>query len=156
MSYVKEVLQPGEEIRYQASIHWIVYLHGALWLIAAAIVAIVLPDSWRGGFIVRSVQVILVAVGVFFLAKAWFEWWITEIAVTNRRVIYKRGLVARTTAEMHMDKIESVQVDQSILGRILNYGKVTIMGTGMGVESFGAMNEPIADPLQLRNHITGI
>lgn len=156
MSYVQSVLQPGEEVRYQASIHWITYLHGVLWLIAAFIVWIAAPESWRGGVIVRAIEIILVVVGLFFLARAWFEWWITEIAVTNRRVIYKRGLISRTTAEMHMDKIESVQVDQSILGRLLGYGKVTIMGTGAGVESFGAMDEPIAHPLQLRNHITGV
>src|SRR5262249_20651262 len=131
MSYVQQVLQPGEQIRYQASIHWISYLHGALWLIAAGIVWMIAPASWRDGFIVHTIEIVLLAVGAFFLAKAWFEWWITEIAVTDRRVIYKRGLISRTTAEMHMDKIESVQVDQSILGRILNYGRVTIMGTGM-------------------------
>jgi uncharacterized membrane protein YdbT with pleckstrin-like domain len=114
----------------------------------------VAPETWRGGFIVRTTELILVAIGLVFLAKAWFEWWITEVAVTNRRVIYKRGLVSRTTAEMQMDKIETVQVDQSILGRLLDYGRVTIKGTGAGVESFGAMDEPIAAPLQLRNHIT--
>jgi uncharacterized membrane protein YdbT with pleckstrin-like domain len=156
MSYVKEVLQPGEEIRYQTSIHWIVYLHGALWLIAAAIVSMIVPASWHSSVIVWGIKLALAAVGIYFLAKAWFDWWITEIAVTNRRVIYKRGLISRTTAEMHMDKIESVQVDQSILGRILNYGRVTIMGTGAGVESFGKMDEPIAAPLDLRNHITGV
>jgi uncharacterized membrane protein YdbT with pleckstrin-like domain len=156
MSYVHSVLQPGEEVRYQASIHWITYFHGALWLIAACIVWIIAPESWRGGFTVRVIEIVLVAVGVIFLARAWFEWWITEIAVTNRRVIYKRGLISRKTAEMHMDKIETVEVDQSILGRLLNYGRLTIKGTGAGVESFGAMDEPIAGPLDLRNHITGV
>ena len=156
MSYVLSVLQPGEEVRYQASIHCITYLHGALWLIGACIVWIIAPESWRGGLIVRAIEILLVAVGLIFLARAWFEWWITEIAVTNRRVIYKRGLVSRKTAEMHMDKIETVEVDQSILGRLLNYGRVTIKGTSAGVESFGAMDEPIAAPLDLRNHITGV
>ena len=82
--------------------------------------------------------------------------WITEIAVTNRRVIYKRGFISRTTAEMHMDKIESVRVDQSILGRILGYGRVTIMGTGASTESFGKIDEPVAAPLELRNNITAV
>src|SRR4051795_4484171 len=111
MSYVQSVLQPGEEVRYQASIHWITYFHGALWLIAACIVWIIAPESWRGGFTVRVIEIVLGAGGLIFLARAWFEWWITEIAVTNRRVIYKRGLVSRKTAEMHMDKIETVEVD---------------------------------------------
>jgi uncharacterized membrane protein YdbT with pleckstrin-like domain len=160
MSYVKQVLQPGEEVRYQASIHWITYLHGALWLVAAAFISLVVPASWRDSLIMTAIRVILLGGGVYFLARAWFDWWITEIAVTNRRVIYKRGFISRTTAEMHMDKIVTVRVDQSILGRILDYGRVTIIGTGgadrANDESLGTLNEPIAAPIQLRNHITGM
>ena len=156
MSYVQEVLQPGEEVRYQASIHWVTYLHGLLWLVAAAVLWVVMPTPWRGGLVLEAVVIILVAGGLFWLARAWFYRWITEIAVTNRRVIYKRGFISRTTAEMHMDKIESVKIDQSILGRILGYGEVTILGTGTGTESLGKIDEPIASPLELRNHITGV
>src|SRR5436305_14303129 len=152
MSYVQQVLQPGEVVRYQASIHWITYLHGVLWLLAAVVLWIVLPESWRHGFIISAIMIVLVVAGLLLLARAWFEWWITEIAVTDRRVIYKRGLISHKTAEMHMDKIETVEVDQSILGRLLNYGRHTIKGTGAGVESFGAMDEPITAALDLRDH----
>jgi uncharacterized membrane protein YdbT with pleckstrin-like domain len=156
MSYVQKVLQPGEVLKYQASIHWVAYLHGLAWLLAAAIVWVVMPATWRGGFVMNATLIVLIAIGAFFLARAWFSWWITEIAVTDRRVIYKRGFISRTTAEMHMDKIESVKVDQSILGRLLDYGKVTVLGTGTGTESLGQIDEPIAAPLELRNHITGV
>ena len=155
MSYVQKVLQPGEELRYQAAIHWVTYLHGIAWLLAALIVWIMVPTSWRDGYVVTAVVIILVAGGVFLLARAWFNAWITEIAVTNRRVIYKRGFISRTTAEMQMDKIESVEVDQSILGQILDYGKVTVLGTGVG-SGLEKIKEPIAAPLKLRNHITGV
>ena len=153
MSYVQEVLQPGEEIRYQATIHWVTYLHGAVWLLAALIVWTATPLA---GFAATIIGLGLFAIGAFFVARAWFNRWITEIAVTNRRVIYKKGFISRTTAEMHMDKIESVKVDQSVLGRILDYGKVTVLGTGTGTESLGRIDEPIAAPLQLRNYITGV
>jgi uncharacterized membrane protein YdbT with pleckstrin-like domain len=72
-----------------------------------------------------------------------------EIAVTNRRVIYKKGLVRRQTNEMNMDKVESVQVDQSILGRLFDFGTVKILGTGEGFESL----RTIAGPIKLRNSI---
>lgn len=153
MSYVQEVLQPGEEVRYIASIHWVTYLHGIAWVLAAFIVWTATP--FTGPFATLAALGLLL-VGAFFLGRAWFNRWITEIAVTNRRVIYKKGFISRTTAEMHMDKIESVKVDQSILGRLLDYGKVTVLGTGTGTESLGAIDEPIASPLQLRNHITGV
>jgi uncharacterized membrane protein YdbT with pleckstrin-like domain len=83
--------------------------------------------------------------------QEWLRWWITEIAVTNRRIIYKKGFIRRQTNEMNMDKVESVQVDQSILGRMLDYGTVTILGTGEGFE----MLRTIAGPIKLRNCITG-
>ena len=153
MSYVEEVLQPGEEVRYQASIHWVTYLHGLAWIVAGLIVWTATPLT---GFVATVIGLALMAFGAFWLARAWFYRWITEIAVTNRRVIYKFGFISRTTAEMHMDKIESVKIDQSFLGRILDYGKVTILGTGTGTESLGQIDEPIAAPLQLRNHITGV
>jgi uncharacterized membrane protein YdbT with pleckstrin-like domain len=69
----------------------------------------------------------LALVAIALLVQEWFTWWVTEIAVTNRRVIYKKGFIWRRTNEMNMDKVESVQVDQSILGRMLDYGTVTIL-----------------------------
>ena len=61
-------------------------------------------------------------------------------------------VIRRYTVEMHMDKVESVDVEQSILGRLLDYGDVTVRGTGAGFEPL----QRIARPLELRNHITGI
>jgi uncharacterized membrane protein YdbT with pleckstrin-like domain len=88
---------------------------------------------------------------VVLLIQQWIQWLVTEIAVTNRRVIYKKGLIRRQTNEMNMDKVESVQVEQSILGRMFDYGTVTILGTGEGFETL----RTIANPIELRNCITG-
>jgi uncharacterized membrane protein YdbT with pleckstrin-like domain len=81
--------------------------------------------------------------------QGWYQWWITEIAVTNRRVIYKKGWIRRHTNEMNMDKVESVQVDQSVLGRMFDFGTVKILGTGEGFEAL----RTIAGPIELRNNI---
>ena len=68
----------------------------------------------------------------------------TEFAVTNRRVIAKMGFIRRHTLEMLLLKIESVAVQQSILGRLLNFGTVTVTGTGGTREGFKAIVEPLA------------
>ena len=84
--------------------------------------------------------------------------------MTDRRIIYKRGFINRHTEEMNMDKVASVDVDQSILGRILDYGTVHLMGTGGGqaVDRTGSERSVergiehlhrIAAPLALRNAI---
>jgi uncharacterized membrane protein YdbT with pleckstrin-like domain len=150
MSYVQRVVQPGEQVRHISSIHWIVYWPG----VAVALLAVVayyfsetrfLTGVWR----YTAYALALVAVGL--LIQQWFRWWITEIAVTDRRVIYKKGLVRRQTNEMNMDKVESVKINQSILGRLLDYGDVTILGTGEGFETL----RTVANPIELRNSITG-
>ena len=82
--------------------------------------------------------------------RAWFIRWTNEIVVTDRRVIYAHGFIQRHTVEVHMDKIESVDVDQSVLGRLLDYGDVTIRGTGTTLEPIREVDRPIA----LRNEVT--
>jgi uncharacterized membrane protein YdbT with pleckstrin-like domain len=69
-----------------------------------------------------------------------------EFAITNKRIIIKSGLLSRRTLEMNIAKVESVNVDQGILGRILGYGVVTVIGTGGTRETF----QSIADPLAFR------
>jgi uncharacterized membrane protein YdbT with pleckstrin-like domain len=140
MSYVQRVLQPGEQVRHISSIHWIVYWPG----VAVAVVAVV--AYWLGW---QYAAYALALVAVVLLIQQWFQWWVTEIAVTNRRIIYKTGLVRRQTNEMNMDKVESVKIDQSILGRMLDYGNVMMLGTGEGFETL----RTIASPIALRNSI---
>jgi uncharacterized membrane protein YdbT with pleckstrin-like domain len=140
MSYVQRVLQPGEQVRHISSIHWIVYWPG----VAVALVAVVV--YWLGW---QYAAYALALVAVVLLIQQWFQWWVTEIAVTNRRIIYKTGLVRRQTNEMNMDKVESVKIDQSILGRMLDYGNVMMLGTGEGFETL----RTIASPIELRNSI---
>jgi uncharacterized membrane protein YdbT with pleckstrin-like domain len=81
---------------------------------------------------------------------AWFHRWTTETDVTNLRVVHKTGFITRQTFEMSLDKIESVDVDQSIPGRFFDYGNVTITGVGKSEEKLTT----IASPLAFRNSIT--
>ena len=153
MSYVQRVLQPGEVVRHTATIHWIVYWPGAILIVAAVVVLIwarFLPHALAPW--VHWLSALLAVAGMVFLIREWFTWWTTEVAITSLRVIYKSGLIKRRTNEMNMDKVESVQVDQSILGRLLDYGTVTITGTGAGLEALST----IAQPIELRNSITGV
>jgi uncharacterized membrane protein YdbT with pleckstrin-like domain len=150
MSYVQRVLQSGEQVRHISSIHWIRYWRG-VGVALLAMVAYWLGESRFLSGIWRFAAHALALAAVVLLIQQWFHWWVTEIAITNRRVIYKNGFVRRQTNEMNMDKVESVQIDQSILGRMLDYGDVTILGTGEGFETL----HTVASPIGLRNSITG-
>ncbi len=163
MSYVKSVLQPGEEIVMRGRLHWIAYWQAIIYLVLGS--ALVwweykfLQTHRYGDTIIGTTAIIFGVLFLYSFLRAWFKRWITEIAVTNRRIIYKTGLVYRHTEEMNMDKVASVDVDQSILGRMLDYGTVHIIGTGgaqtIDHESHGIEHlHQIAQPLALRNAIT--
>jgi len=151
-SYVERVLQPGEQVRHLATLHWVLYIPGILLLLVGLGVLYLARSVERGEGFWLAVSAVLLVLAVVWIFQAWFKRWITEIAVTDRRVIYKTGFIRRDTNEMQMDKVESVRVDQSILGRILGYGDVSVLGTGKG--GFTTL-KTIAAPLDLRNQITG-
>lgn len=77
---------------------------------------------------------------------AWLIRWLSEFVITNRRIVIKTGFISRSTFEMNLTKIETVNVDQSVMGRILNYGSITIIGTGGTKEIF----HNIARPMEFR------
>jgi uncharacterized membrane protein YdbT with pleckstrin-like domain len=97
-----------------------------------------------------SASAIVAIVALYWTVKAWFHRWTTETDVTNMRVVHKTGFIKRRSFEMALDKIESVDVDQSILGRLLNYGDVTVNGVGEGTQNIPT----IAAPLAFRSAIT--
>jgi uncharacterized membrane protein YdbT with pleckstrin-like domain len=147
MGYIRHVLQPGETVRYQGSTHWMLYFPAIL-LAAAGIVTLIL--TWGAPQPYGLLIAIACLVIAFVLAiRAWWMRWTTEIAVTDRRVIYVQGFFERKSIEVHMNQIESVDVDQTLLGRLFNYGDVTIHGTGTTYEPLRAADRPIA----LRNEI---
>ena len=150
MGYVQKVLQAGETIAYETKIAWTTYLPGLLVLIGAGVVYILIrvlfatPPPYAD-----FVPLIILLLAIVILVRAWFERWTTEIAITDRRIILKRGFIRRDTAEMNMDKVESVDVNQSLFGRLLDYGDVTVRGTGAGLETLRLIDKPLA----FRNHV---
>ena len=149
--YIDEILQPGERVLYSTNAHWIFYFPAILaWIVALGL--LILAGQFVGGL----AMVCLIGAGLVALAalywtiKGWFHRFTTETDVTNLRVVHKTGFIKRRTFEMALDKVESVDVDQTILGRILNYGDVTIRGVGEGIETI----KTIASPLAFRSSIT--
>jgi len=131
MSYIDKMLADGELVIYQA------YL--SMW----------------SQFVLILVGIVLLpvfGVGLFLLLWAWLKCITTEISVTNKRIISKVGIFNRSTMELRLDKIESIKVDQGIMGRILNFGSITIAGTGGDKTPL----ESIADPLQFQKQFMSV
>ena len=143
MTYINSILEPGEKVRYHTTVSWTTY-RAAILLAICALASLLAGASYAEMVNVSWFAAIVFAVSaiVAFL-PAWFRRWTTEIAVTDRRIIFKRGLIRRHTVEMNMQKVESVDVDQTLIG-------VTIRGTG---SSFEILNR-IDSPLKLRTTVT--
>lgn len=149
-NYLAKVLRPGEKILAERKLHWIIYFPVIAWLalgiiawfstgtILAVYFGIVAPAAGAWTFALFGCIALLKAPAIWLKRRA------TEIAVTDRRVIYKTGLIRRHTTEMNMDKVESVLVDQSVIGRFLNYGTIHIRGTGIGIENLHYISSPIS------------
>ncbi|MBR0717392.1 PH domain-containing protein [Bradyrhizobium liaoningense] len=150
--YIDEILQPGERVLYSTNAHWIFYFPAILaWIAALVLFGMSRQTSIDGVVLLCLVGAGLAALGaLYWTIKGWFHRFTTETDVTNLRVVHKTGFIKRRTFEMALDKVESVDVNQTIPGRILNYGDVTINGVGEGRETITT----IASPLAFRNSIT--
>ncbi len=170
MLYVQQSLGPDEELIHIGKFHWM-YTVGAfmsiLWGLVSAILVMVgayvaytslgwLPKDF--GFLdsiraihpgVRAFAFLVFVFGLVKFAQMMVVKATTEIAITNTRLVYKRGLVARHVGEISIDRIEGVNVMQPILGRIFNYGRVMIRGMGVGE----VVLPPIEDPISFRRAI---
>jgi len=126
-SYINKILVDGERAIYQA--------RRSMWSQPALV-------------LIGIVLLPVLGLGLLLLLWAWVICRTTELAITTRRIISKSGIIKRTTVELRLDKIESIKVDQGIMGRILNFGSITISGTGGEQTPI----ERIADPLRFQKH----
>jgi uncharacterized membrane protein YdbT with pleckstrin-like domain len=152
MSYVQRVLQPNEKVLHESTIHWMIFIPGVLLMLVglAGLVLYGLDSAGNLQILSYSLMAVGFIAGLLSLAMAWFKRWTTEVAVTDKRIIYKQGFIRRHTVEMNMDKVESVDVDQSVFGRMFDYGDITVRGTGSGIEPLRKIDSPI----QFRNAVT--
>ncbi|MCB1556946.1 MAG: PH domain-containing protein [Alphaproteobacteria bacterium] len=165
MLYLQQSLGPDEELIHVGHFHWIYNVQAMMniiWGVIACVAVIVggiyFQQHFGHGF--RSVGWLAqvrevhpgVRLGAFFVflmgllgfARMMITKATTEIAITNNRLIYKRGLVARVVGEMSIDRIEGVNVLQSVWGRIFGYGRVMVRGMGVGELILPPMENPIA------------
>ena len=157
MSYVQQNLNPGESVLYTTRLHWIVLyrsiLVDAVFSLAGIGLlgwAVIGKHAERGEAQMAGIAgFTLIVVGGIILALAAVRRNATEMAVTNKRVIIKVGYLTKRTIELFLSKVESVEVEQTLGGRMLGYGSITVRGTGGTNEPFNH----VADPLEFRRQV---
>ena len=149
MGYVETILEPGERVTHRAYLHWIIYVRAALPTVIGGLIYFAAIDSDA----MTTIGLLLVLFGALCILNAAINRWTTEIAVTDWRIILKRGLIRRDTIEINTPQVESVDVSQSILGRLLNYGTVIVRGTGGGLNPLAYVSAPL--PLRRAVQLSG-
>ena len=148
MGYVEDHLMVGEDVTYRAHLHWVIYLRSVL-LAALALALGAAGYAWPDLKGLTLIGGVLLAIAAMVWLAAWVKARTSEFAVTNKRVIIKVGLIRRMTLELLLSKVESVGVDQTVMGRLVGYGSIVVVGTGGTREPF----QDIARPLDFRKHV---
>lgn len=147
-SYAKAQLVGGENIMAAARIHWIVFLRPLPYLAFGSLLAWAsigmkaTPDNVAPVALISIAASILILVALYVGLSSFIAWACTELVLTNRRVIAKFGFIRRKAVEMDMRRVEGINLDQSILGRILDYGSIEVRGTGGGISPIPGIASP--------------
>jgi hypothetical protein len=158
MSYVESTLVPGEKVFYQTRLHWIVMVGhifvGCLLLGLPGLLLLYYAFHQNGIdettlHIMQGGGVVLLACGMIAIVMGMVRRNATEMGVTNRRVVIKTGLASRKTIELLLNKVESIEVSETAVGRILGYGTIVVIGTGGTPEPF----HKVAHPLEFRSQV---
>jgi uncharacterized membrane protein YdbT with pleckstrin-like domain len=157
MRYIDRNLTAGETVVYETRLHWIVMLRSIIQAIIAVLLAggilyyafssTAAPDDQM--HLMEGGAAVLIIIAVILLVAGATRRNATEMAVTNHRVIVKVGLVGRRTVELLLSKIESIEVQETGLGRMLGYGTIVLVGTGGTPEPFNR----VAHPLEFRSKV---
>jgi uncharacterized membrane protein YdbT with pleckstrin-like domain len=148
VGYVERHLLAGERVVYKTRLHWVLFVKPTLLMLVGVILMVLLrqvqdpPWLWIFGAAVALI-------GLVWAFVHYVEVMTSEFAVTTSRLILKVGLISRYTTELLLAKVESIGVQQGLIGRLLNYGDLTVTGTGGAREVF----RRVRDPIGFRNHV---
>lgn len=146
MGYIDQNLMPGEEVTFRTKLHWYVFFWPLIIIIASVLLVATGGDALIGS--------VLLFFGLATVVGAAVRYSTSEFAITNRRVMMKTGFIRRNSLELLLDKIEGVGVDQSILGRILGHGTITVSGTGGMKTPFKTIAQPMEFRQRVYSHIS--
>ncbi len=150
-SYVDATMTPGEQVKYRAKVHPALYVSMIpIFVVLEALfmwTSVIQPSIMWGS--PSPAALIFIPLPFLVFAQSWLVIHTTELALTDRRIVSKTGIITTKTFELQIEKVESIEFEQGLFGRMLNYGTVTVKGTGVGaVPAPGIMN-----PLDFRKAV---
>ena len=149
MSYTESHLLNGEKITYQGRLHWFPFLPA--YLLCGAFILVALA-----GVVIETWWLTIVGLAVAIPTFVWT--YITkstsEFSITNKRVVIKVGFIKRRTLETMLSKVETIGVEQSLLGRVFDFGTIVVVGTGGTQEPFHNLSDPLEFRRQVQSEVS--
>lgn len=120
MGYIEQTLAPGERLLSEARLHWALFVAPALVVLLGILIS-------------QDVGAWILVLGLLWAGWRLLIYKSTELAVTNRRVLAKTGVIRRHCVDVQNGKVEGLTYQQSIIGRFFGYGSIYVRGTGTGM-----------------------
>lgn len=130
MSYIEQSLSAGEKVEGLFKLHWFAWIPMVIWIVLGLVT---FGLTW------------LIAIYEYLRLK------FLEQGVTNKRVIFKKGIISRRTEEMKLASIETVEINQGIWGRIFGFGTVKVTGRGISDLMFKNIDDPMSVKRQIES-----
>jgi len=162
MNYIDSTLMKNEVVLYRTKPHWIIFAPAVIWFIVCIILFIYEPKIVPVSFRTTSVPVYLaiayiaLLLAIFFAVSSYVNYQTSEYGITNKRVLVKIGFIRRISLEIFHNKIEAIRVYQSVLGRLLNYGSIIIVGVGGSQDPFAYIPDPLGFRKKVQEQIDTI
>lgn len=141
MGYLDKNLVAGEQVMFRTRLHWIIYLKSFFVFILVLVISsfgVIYQNNWLYG-----TAAIFLVIAIILFIVSWIKYISSEFGVTNSRVLIKVGFISRNSLELLISKVEGINVNQSIWGRIFNYGTIIVSGTGGTKEAFSIISQPL-------------
>lgn len=156
MSYIDNNLLTDEHVVYRGHLHWIIFARPGFWLLATFVLYYLyvtyMPHSTSNYYQLIIAIPLLIAIIEFIPKIVLYK--TSEFGVTNKRVIVKTGFIRVNSSENFLQKVENIQVNQSIWGRILGFGTIVIIGTGGTQEPFYLIHDPLMFRKQVQEQVS--
>lgn len=140
MSYVDIHLLKDEIVIYRTLLHWKVFIIPVIF--AVVVLAMFMLIAAKAGY--KHLELLIIIPAIPFILNAYITRRSSEFAVTNRRVIMKAGVIQTRSLEILLNKVEAVAVNQTLLGKMMNYGDIVITGSGGTKELYRGIEDPLA------------
>jgi uncharacterized membrane protein YdbT with pleckstrin-like domain len=144
MSYIDDSISSGEHLVGRARLSWVLFG----WPIVLIILGIAIATRTVG------FGLCVLFVGLVWAAGVYLKVRFSEFGVSNKRVIFKVGILSRRSVDILLQQVEAIEVEQSLIGRLFNYGKIVVIGSGGTRRPFTNISSPLKFKKTVEEQVT--